>query len=153
MQSLRSSILVSLLLLLAHSLFATAPAATTQRDSVVIDQKNFRLLGIPESTTSSRTARVLITLETKVTLASHERSFLRAAINLDNPESFRPVFAKEVEKGYKEHEIKLEIDHPKQKIIRVIVWLDKDGGITAPRPLASDNIAFDAKAFLNSNDR
>ncbi|HWA10888.1 MAG TPA: hypothetical protein VG838_15720 [Opitutaceae bacterium] len=130
-----------------------APSAAAPKDSVVIDQKDFKIAGFSKSKTSVRSDTVKIRLEVKAVLVSQDKSYLRAAINLEGPEQFTPVFSKDVEKGAKNHEIELTIDQPNQKIIRVVVWLDRESGTGTPHALASDNIAFDGKAFLNRNDR
>jgi hypothetical protein len=132
---------------------AGTPARDPQADSVSINQEDYRIALLPESSTSSRLARVLIRLDTKVTLATQAKAYLRAAITLESENSFSTVFAKEVGRGRCDEILELKIDRPKLKIIRVVVWLDRDGAASPPRPLASDNIAFKAAAFLNLHDR
>ena len=145
--------ILGLALTLASLVAPASPPPKPSKDVVTINQKDYLIAGIHDSKISTRAASVQIKLSAKITLVSQEKAFLRAAINLDSADSFRTVFAKEVGRGSSEQQLDLEIVQPKQKIIRVVVWLDKEGPSSPPRPLASDNIAFDGAVFLNSNDR
>ena len=141
-------------LIFVISNFATSYAAPApKKDSVAIDQEDYTILITNESSASSRPASVLIIINTKFTLVSQAKAYLRAAINLEGEKSFNTVFATEAEQGSHKQEIKLNMDRPKQKTVRVVVWLDKEGAASPPHPLASDNIAFEAAAFLNTNNR
>jgi hypothetical protein len=129
--------------------FGAADVAPAPKDEVVIDQQNVRLVGVPESATSNKAGKILIQLPIRATLAAQDKCFLRVAINLDAPESFRSVFAQEITKGAGNYELNLVAEHPKQPILRILVWLDQASGTGAPKPLASDNMAFQVQALLD----
>jgi hypothetical protein len=127
-------------------------SAATPVDSLVIHKTNYQVVILPKSSTASEPAAVLIKLETKFTLASKPTGYVRAAVSTDDG-NFKSVFVKVIEKGSHKQNLDLKVDRPKQKLVRVLVWLDEEGDSSPPKVLASDNIAFESKVFLNLKDR
>lgn len=132
----------------------SARAATAKKDKVEIDQKDYNIVGMLTPHTMGGAQIIHIILKVKLTLGSLPKGFLRAGVNLDGPTKFRPMFSAEASAGTTEREVDVQLpDNELPEPLRVVVWLDKQGDNAPIRPLASDNIAFDAKVLKKARKK